>query len=156
MSRRIALIACLLLLAFGLAGCKRNASGSPAAPTATPPSDQFLSLMNAGKNYLDQGDATNALAIYKKAHAIVPNNADVHLNLANSYLLAGAAVEAIREADEVLKLEPNSAAAYFVKGSAYLRLSKPEEAAKALENAQKIDPGRNGDLLSTWERPGWS
>ena len=97
--------------------------------------------MNAGKNYLDQGDATNALAIYKKAEAIVPNDADVRLNLANCYLLGGAAVEAIREADQVLKLEPNSAAAYFVKGSAYLRLSNPEEAAKALENAKKIDPG---------------
>ena len=88
--------------------------------------------MNAGKNYLDQGDATNALAIYKKAEAIVPNDADVRLNLANCYLLGGEAEEAIREADEVLKLESNSAAAYFVKGSAYLRLSNAEEAAKAL------------------------
>src|SRR6266513_1955084 len=131
---------CLLLLAFCLAGCKRNASGPPAAAPSSP-SDQFLSLMNAGKNYLDQGDATHALAIYKKAQALVPNDADVRLNLANGYLLGGTAVEAIREADEVLKLEPNSAAAYFVKGSAYLRLSNPEEAAKALENAKKIDPG---------------
>jgi Tfp pilus assembly protein PilF len=97
--------------------------------------------MNAGKNYLEQGDATNALARYKKAEAIVPNDADVHLNLANGYLLAGAAAEAIREAEEVLKLEPNSAAAYFVKASAHLRLSNPEEAVKALENVQKIDPG---------------
>src|SRR3989442_86394 len=103
--------------------------------------------MNAGKNYLDQGDATNALAIYKKAEAIVPNNADVRLNLANCYLLGGAAVEAIREADEILKLEPNSAAAYFVKGSAHLRLSNPEEAAKALENAKKIDPGETATFF---------
>src|SRR5256885_9140706 len=141
--RRLASSACLLLLVFCLAGCKRSPSGSANQPTAPPktPSDQFLSLMNAGKNYLDQGDATNALAIYKKAEAIVPNDADLRLNLANCYLLGGAAVEAIREADEILKLEPNSAAAYFVKGSAYLRLSNPEEAAKALENAKKIDPG---------------
>src|SRR5439155_6693615 len=115
----------------------RSPSGSSAA---APESPQFRSLMNAGKNYLDQGDATNALAIYKKAEAIVPNDADVRLNLANCYLVGGAAVEAIREADEVLRLEPNSAAAYFVKGSAYLRLSNPEDAAKALENVKKIDP----------------
>src|SRR5436190_5063496 len=138
MLRRPAQSACLLLLAFCLAGCRRNPS---AQPDAAPNSAQFLSLMNSGKNYLDQGDATNALAIYKKAEAIVPNNADVRLNLANCYLLGGAAVEAIREADEILKLEPNSAAAYFVKGSAYLRLSNPEEAAKALENSKKLDPG---------------
>jgi len=143
MSRRLAQTACLLLMALCLVGCKRDSSGSSNQPVVAPnsPSDQFLSLMNAGKNYLDQGDATNALAIYKKAEAIVPNDADVRLNLANCYLLSGAAAEAIREADEVLKLEPNSAAAYFVKGSAYLRLSNPEEAAKALENAKKIEPG---------------
>src|SRR5438876_2041696 len=149
MSRRLAQTACLLLMALCLVGCKRDSSGSSNQPVVAPnsPSDQFLSLMNAGKNYLDQGDATNALAIYKKAEAIVPNDADVRLNLANCYLLSGAAAEAIREADEVLKLEPNSAAAYFVKGSACLRLSNPEEAAKALENAKKIDPGETATFF---------
>ncbi|MBF8306033.1 MAG: Tetratricopeptide 2 repeat protein [Acidobacteria bacterium] len=139
MPMRLAQSACLLLLAFCLAGCGRNPSGSSNQPAAAPdsPSDQFLSLMNAGKNYLAQGDATNALAIYKKAEAIVPNDADLHLNLANSYLVGGVAEQAIREGDEVLKLEPNSAAAYFVKGSAYLRLSNPEEAVKALEPIQR-------------------
>jgi Tfp pilus assembly protein PilF len=139
----------LILLAFCLAGCKRSPSGSSDQPAAPPksPSDQFLSLMNAGKNYLDQGDATNALAIYKKAEAIFPNDADLRLNLANCYLLGGEAKEAIREAEEVLKLEPNSAAAYFVKGSAYLRLSNPEEAAKALENVKKIDPGETATFF---------
>lgn len=143
MPRRIALIPCLLLLAFGLAGCKRHSAGASNQSANAPdsPADQFLSLMNAGKNYLDQGDATNALALYKKAEALVPHDADVRLNLANAYLLAGAAAEAIREAEEALKVEPNSAAAYFVKGSACLRLSNPEEAVKALENVQKIDPG---------------
>ena len=134
MARRLAQSACLLLLAFCLAGCKRSPSGASNQTDSAPnsPSDQFLSLMNAGKNYLDQGDATNALAIYKKAEAIIPNNADVHLNLANCYLVGGAAAAAIREADEVLKLEPNSAAAYFVKGSAYLRLSNAEEGRPTL------------------------
>ena len=103
--------------------------------------------MNAGKNYLEQGDAPNALTIFKKAESLVPNNAEVRLNLANGYLLSGAAAEAIGEADEVLKLEPNSAAAYFVKGSACLRLAKPEEAAQALENAKKIEPGQTATLF---------
>src|SRR5688572_8835331 len=106
---------CVLLLAFCFAGCNRNSpdsSGDPARnQSATAPqglSDQFISLMNAGKNYFDQGDATNALVVYKKAAAIVPNDLDVHLNLANAYLMAEAATDAIREADEVLKLDPNS------------------------------------------------
>jgi Flp pilus assembly protein TadD len=134
----------LLLLAFCLAGCNRP-SGSSNPPNS--PSEQFISLMNVGKNYLEQGDATNALAIYKKAGAIVPHDPNVHLNLANACLAGGAAAEAIREAEEVLKLDPNSAAAYFVKGSALLRLSNAEEAAKALENANKIDPGEKATFF---------
>ena len=142
MIRRMALLACLLPLAFGLAGCKRNPPGASNRSAAAPerPSDQFLSLMNAGKNYLDQGDATNALPLFKKAEALAPNDADARLNLANADLLAGAAAAAIREVEEVLKLEPNSAAAYFVKGSACLRLLNWEGAVIALENARKIDP----------------
>ena len=143
MLRHIGQSVCLLLLAICLTGCKRSPSGSTSRTDVSPndPSEKYLSLMNAGKNYLDQGDATNALAIYKEAAALVPNDPDVHLNLANGYLLSDAGAEAIRETDEVLRLEPNSAAAYFIKGSAYLRLLNPEESVKALENSRKIDPG---------------
>lgn len=146
MLRRLVRSACFCFLAFGLAGCQRGPSGSPNQPAGSP-GPEFLRLMNAGKNYLDRGDATNALAIYRKAEAIVPHDADLHLNLANCQLLAGAAPEAIREVDEVLKLEPNSAAAYFVKGAAYLRLSNWEEAAKALENTTKLDPGETATFF---------
>lgn len=137
------LLTCGLLLVLGLAGCNRTPSASPSESAEAPasPSEQFLRLMNAGKNYLDQGDATNALALYRRAEALVPNDVEVRLNLANAYLLAGAAEEAIREAEEVLRLEPNSAAAYFVKGSACLRLSNWPGAAIALENARTIEPG---------------
>jgi Tfp pilus assembly protein PilF len=147
MSGRFAQEVCLLLLICFI-GCRRNPSGSANQPvTQENPSDQFLSLMNAGKNYLDQGDATNALTIYKKAEAIAPNDADLHLNLANAYLVDGKAPETISETDEVLKLEPNSAAAYFIKGAAYLRQQNFEEAVKALENSKKIDPGETGTLF---------
>ena len=150
--RRFLQMMCLLL-AICFAGCGRGGSDSSGQsgrgqPTAgQTPADEFLRLMNAGKNYLDQGEATNALAIYRQAEAVMPHDADLHLNMANAHLLAGAAAEAIREADEVLKLEPNSAAAYFVKGSAYLRMGNHEEAAKALQNAQKIDPGETATLF---------
>jgi cytochrome c-type biogenesis protein CcmH/NrfG len=143
MLRRKASLAGWLLLAVALAACRRDpaAPSTPAAEAVPGLSDRFLSLMNAGKNHLDQGEATNALALYTQAAALAPSNVDVHLNLANSHLLAGASPEAIRAAEEVLRLEPNSAAAYFVKGSAYLRLANPEEAVKAFENVQKLDTG---------------
>ncbi|HSA01893.1 MAG TPA: tetratricopeptide repeat protein, partial [Candidatus Paceibacterota bacterium] len=149
MPRRIALMACLLLIAFGFAGCQRDPSDSSRSSSGTlkSPSEQFISLMNAGKNYLDQGEATNALAVYRKAEAIAPHDADLRLNLANAFLMAGDAVEAIRESDKLLKIEPNSAAAYFVKGSAYLRLSNWEGAAMALENSKRIDPGETATFF---------
>ncbi|HTG44905.1 MAG TPA: tetratricopeptide repeat protein, partial [Verrucomicrobiae bacterium] len=138
----------LLLLVFSFSGCKRYSSDSEKRAASSKPSDrantrseQFLSLMNVGKNYLDQGDATNALATFKTAAAISPNDLDVHLNLANCYLALGDSEKTIGEANEILKIEPNSAAAYFLKGSAFLRGANPEEAVKALENAKKIDPG---------------
>ena len=140
---------CLLLLAICLTGCNPRSSNSSSTTNITQngTSEKFLSLMNVGKNYLDQGDAANALATYKEAAALVPNDPDVHLNLANGYLLSDTGMEAIRETDEVLKLEPNSAAAYFIKGSAYLRLLNPEESVKALENSRKIDPGVTATLF---------
>ncbi len=162
MIRPIALIACWLPLVLGFSGCGRNppAASPPAARPPESPASQFLSLMSAGKNHLDQGNAAKALALFKEAQALAPNHPDLHLNLANSHLLAGTAPEAIREAEEVLKLEPNSAAAYFVIGSAWLRLSKPEEAVKALENVRAIDAvetatcfqlGRARMGLNQWE-----
>lgn len=143
MPKRVGLLPFLLLLAFGFAGCKRSRSANDTPPVAAPgsPADQFLSLMNSGKNYLDQGDATNALVVFKKAESLVPNDVDVRLDLANSFLLAGDASEAIRQAEEATKLEPNSAAAYFIKGSASLRQSNWRGAVMAFENARKIDPG---------------
>lgn len=141
MTRQLARAVWFLALALCFMGCKRQTQAGRDS------SDEFLRLMNAGKNYLDHGDATNAVAIYKKAQVLDPNNTDVRLNLANSYLVGGVAEEAIREADDVLKRDPNSAAAYFVKGSAYLRLSNAEEAAKALENCRKIDPGEKAALF---------
>ncbi|MCB1129133.1 MAG: tetratricopeptide repeat protein, partial [Verrucomicrobiae bacterium] len=150
MARCLLLKACvLLLLGLGLAGCKPRPA-DPAGPDSSPApelSDQFLSLLNTGRNQLEQGEATNALVIYRQAAALVPHNADVHLNLANAHLLAGDAEAAIHEAEEVLRLDPNSAAAWFVKGSAQLRLAQPEEAVKSLANVQTIDPGETATFF---------
>lgn len=131
-------LGCALLM-----GCDRTRPvGTPAVvPVRGEVSEEFLALMNAGKNHLDQADATNALAVYGRARELVPTDPDVHLNLANAHLLAGAHAEAVGAADEVLLRDPNSAAAYFVRGSALLRAGQAEEAVKAFENVRRIDPG---------------
>ena len=126
----------LLPLVLSLAGCSRKDSAGGEGTE----SDEFFRLMNSGKNYLDQGRATNALEVYQRAAELAPADPDVHLNLANAHLLAGNAQPAIAEADKVLELDNNSAAAHFVKGSALLRLSQFEEALKSLQTARDLDP----------------
>src|SRR3954470_6157926 len=127
-SRPICILFTSLIL---LAACGKKSEG---------PGDDYVRLMNTGKNYLDQGQGAKALEIYQRAAKLMPADPDVHLNLANAYLLTGNAESAIAEADKVLALDSNSAAAYFVKGSANLRLMKYEEALKALQSARNLDP----------------
>ena len=121
-----------------------NAAAPAAASSPTPAApelpEEFLSLMNVGKNLLEQGDPKQALETYRKAAALVPNDVDVRLNIAIALLAADASAEAVRAADEVLRLAPNTAAGWFVKGSAQLRLGDAREAVKSLENARQIDP----------------
>lgn len=141
--RAVAFVASLLFL-LGSAGCGPDAAVSPPSAVSAPPdvpSERYISLMNAGRNHLEQGEATNALAVYRQAEAMVPGDPDVHLNLANASLQAGDAEGAIREAGEVIRLDPNSAAARFVRGSALLRLGRAEEAVKDLEGVRHLDPG---------------
>lgn len=135
-----------LTLAATVVGCGRGSKDSPttepSASAAPSPAavEQFLSLMNVGKGFLDQGDATNAIRTYEKAIGFVPQDPDARLNLAIAHLQAGDAAGAVREAEKALLAAPNSAAAYFVIGSAQLRLGQAEAAVRALENVRTIDP----------------
>lgn len=143
MSSFIKYFFCSLLAAWFLIGCHPGSDLPTNHADGLPPAlpDSFISLMNAGKNYLEQGNTEEAFAVYSEAVKMMPHHPDVHLNLANVHLLQGASEEALKEVEEVLSIEPNSAAAYFIQGSAYLRMLNPQEAIKAFENSLKIDPG---------------
>ena len=112
-------------------------AGVQAPPFAS--ADGFARLMNTGKSYYEQGDATNAIAAFRKAVALQPVHPDALLNLANAYLLAGQGDDAIQVARQVLNLEPSSAAAHYLVGCANLRRRKFEEAVKSLQQAKDID-----------------
>src|ERR1051325_11106346 len=61
---------------------------SPQAPSLAG-ADGFARLMNIGKSYYEQGQATNAIDAFQKAVALEPTDPDPLLNLANACLLAG-------------------------------------------------------------------
>ena len=96
----------LLILAVAIFFPKSRQGANPDA--------EYIRVMNTGKNYLDQGQATNAIPLFARAVQIQPSRSDAHLNLANAYLLAGHADEALKEAQEALNYDRNSAAAYYV------------------------------------------
>jgi len=100
---------------------------------------EFARLMNTGKNYLDQGQATNAIPVFTQAVALQPAQPDARVNLANALLLADQAPEALRQALEALEYDRNDAGAYYVAGCAALRLRQFEPALKLLQSAHDLD-----------------
>jgi tetratricopeptide (TPR) repeat protein len=102
-------------------------------------SEEFVRVMNVGKNYYDKGEIQRAIPLFQRAVSLQPTHPDAHLNLANAYLLADQSELTIRHAREVLALDPESGAAHYLIGCAHLRLGRPEEALKALQQAKEID-----------------
>src|ERR1044071_6605789 len=89
------------------------------------PGETFTTVMTRGQGFLEKGDATNAIASYSKAVAMVPESVDAHLDLANAYLLAGNNQDVIGQSQQALKLDHSSAAADYLMGCAYLALKQP-------------------------------
>lgn len=102
--------------------------------------DEFIRLMNTGKNYLDQGQADRAIECFRPAVALGPTRTDAHLNLANAFLLANQATNALQSAHTVLEYDRNSAAAAYVAGCAHLRLRQPEDALRMFQSSHDLDP----------------
>ena len=105
-----------------------------------PSSDPFERLMARGADYLEKGDATNAVATYSEAVKLVPESLNARLDLANGYLLAEDHQKVIEQCQQALKLDHDSAAAYYLLGLAYLHTNQPEQAVQAFQESQKIDP----------------
>ena len=104
------------------------------------PGDNFTTLMTRGRGYLEKGDATNALAVYTKAVALVPESIDAHLDLANANLLAGNNQAVLNECRRTIELDHSNPAAYYLMGCAHLHLNQVEQAVQSFQESQKIDP----------------
>ncbi len=123
----------LIVLVLGLAGL------AVLLLRSTVGGDRFTRLMERGNGYLDQGDATNAIAAYKRVVKLAPDNLDARLNLANAFLLAGDAAKVVEQCREALALDHNSAAAYYLMGCANLRMNQAGPAVQALQQSEQID-----------------
>lgn len=100
--------------------------------------EQFIHLMNTGKNYIDQGQPAKAVDAFSSAASINPSHPDAQLNLAISYLFADQPEQALKHAAEAVRLNGNLASAYYVAGSAHMRLAQYEPALQNLQQAQRL------------------
>lgn len=127
-----------LVLVVVLIGCRPGPTTQ--APEITDSEDEFVQVMNQGKNYYENGDAERASSAFLKAVELNPADPDAQLNLANAYLLANQPEKAIPHARESARLSDQNPAAYYVEGCAQLRLQAFEEALKLFQQARQIDP----------------
>jgi tetratricopeptide (TPR) repeat protein len=114
-----------------------------APPGMTPERDRlqlsFIYQRIGGIN-TDLVQFDDAIAAYKKALEISPENADARIALGDVYLRRGQRAEALAEYARVLSTHPDSALPLYRYADANLQLGNFPEAAAAAAKALKIDP----------------
>lgn len=101
--------------------------------------EKFVEAMQAGKNYLDQRQAEQAVESFQRAVEIHPGDLDAALNLANALLASGRPQEAAAAAMAAIAVNRHSAAGHYLLGCSRLRLGRFEEASKSLQTAKNLD-----------------
>ena len=81
-----------------------------------------------------------AIADYRKALELEPNDADTHYNLALALRYKGESKQAAEEFEEAIRLKPNWAEAHFGLGATQYDLGDHAAALKELQAAVRLDP----------------
>ena len=92
-------------------------------------------FLNFGHSYRLTEQYQEAIAQYKKALRIAPNNIMAHLNLAGTYSLSGRGEEARAEAEEVLRLNPKFSLESFAKTLPFKNQAQIDRYIEALRKA---------------------
>jgi len=92
-------------------------------------------FLNFGHSYRLTGQYQEAIAQYKKALRIAPNNIMAHLNLAGTYSLSERGEEARAEAEEVLRLNPKFSLESFAKTLPFKNQAQIDRYIEALRKA---------------------
>jgi tetratricopeptide (TPR) repeat protein len=95
---------------------------------------------NLGLLLIQRGEVDNAIAQFRKAEELRPDDADTKNNLGNALLAKGQTDEAIAHFLKALELEPKSAPAHCNLGLALAQQGKLEEAAVHFNLAVQLQP----------------
>ncbi|MEZ4767713.1 MAG: glycosyltransferase family 39 protein [Caldilineales bacterium] len=120
------------------AAAKRVLTGT--AAHATDPRTASLAEVLLGALLSRQGDALSALAAYRRAADLWPDNVEARVRLGEALLLSGDAGAASKELGAAVSLAPDHFWARRFLGQAYLQLGEPRQAALEFAAALAIDP----------------
>lgn len=139
--RLLVLTAC----AVAIAGCTQSAAPSgPSGPlpvagqSLSPGEESAETLTRLGIHALDRGDATGAIALFRRAHAIDPAAEPPLLSLGQTYRLVGAHFEAEGAYRVLLERDPTHAEARRGVANALIAQRQPAEALAVLEAAPPV------------------
>jgi tetratricopeptide (TPR) repeat protein len=85
-------------------------------------------FLNRGAARGAAGDLAGAVADYRQAMSVMPDNAPIHFNLGNILLQGGQVSSAVSEYDAALRLDPAFAPAHFYRGVAHDQAGRIDEA----------------------------
>lgn len=132
---------------------------APAICSAAPPllDAEALRQMNIGKAQLENGDYSQAVAVFRAALNARPNDTVARRNLARALLFKGDLDDALAVLAQARTEGENLAATEYLRGLAYLRKESPADAVSALENTVRLDPSTAAvrfQLAKTYEALG--
>jgi len=94
------------------------------------------------------GEIDRALAEYRAAAEIAPDNVDLHRHLGNVFFKASRNIEAVEAFERAVTLAPKDAGAWGQLGSSGLRLQWWDKAIAAFEKARTLSGDQPGGLLA--------
>ncbi len=166
------LVVIIALISATLVAC----GGEPPTPTPIPPSltptqtptPSAGEHIQQGVEYAERGQFDKALAEYRRAIELEPDNADAYRNVGTSLGEQGQWEEAAVAYEKAIELDPEFGEAYGDLVAAYLKLDRLSDAVVAGEQAIELSPdysgahnnlgvayneqGRKDEAIAQWEK----
>ena len=104
------------------------------------PAANLYKLMEQARHFEEQGDADQALATWKEALALAPNDPQVQNSLGMAYFIHGDVTEALEHLRQAISINPQFAEGHYNLGMSLLHLGHPEQALSELEADVELEP----------------
>lgn len=113
---------------------------SSPADNTRPATDPFEDALAAGNSALDTKNYDGALAQYRRAIALNPNDARAYYGLGNAYFYQQRYADAVEPYRQAIALNSNDAVLHYYLGITYDHLPRRQEAIAEFQSTVRIDP----------------